>query len=67
MRVIRDDNIREFREYNEDFDDCNNFALNMTLDEIREFKDKLWWNDFTFIENLIGRTDWRKIFREFRE
>ena len=48
-------------------DDCNQIALDMTIDEIREFKDKLWWSDYTFIENLIGRADWKKIFREFRE
>ena len=55
--------FREFREY---VSYSNNFLEHMSLDELRQFKNDIWWIQ-DFIKQLAKRSDFKKICEQFRE
>ena len=56
----------DFREYRGCVSWPNNFLEHMSLDELRQFKNEIWWMQ-DFIKQLAKRSDFKKICEQFRE
>lgn len=57
--------FREWREFG-NVSWPNNFLEHMSLDELRQFKNDIWWFQ-DFIKQLAKRSDFKKICEQFRE
>ena len=66
FRIDSWDKQYDFRERREYVSLSNNFLEHMSLDELRQFKNEIWWIQ-DFIKQLAKRSDFKKICEQFRE